>query len=164
MNAILIRHNEPRDMEQIRQIFAEPSNYAATLQLPYPSIEQWEKHLSNRSEGHFGLVACQAETIVGQLGLDVSQRPRRRHVATLGMAVKTAARRQGVGSALLSAGIELAEKWCQVRRIEIQVYVDNEPALALYRKFGFCIEGTYKQFAFQDGAFVDAYGMARVRT
>ena len=163
MNALLIRHSEPRDIEQIRQIYAEPSNYAATLQLPYPSIELWEKNLSNRAEGHFSLVACQAEVVLGQLGLDVSQRPRRRHVATVGMAVKAAARRQGVGSALLSAGIELAEKWCDVRRIEIQVYVDNEPALALYRKFNFCIEGTYKQYAFRDGAFVDAYGMARFR-
>jgi putative acetyltransferase len=80
------------------------------------------------------------------------------------MAVKTAARRQGVGSALLSAGIEFAERWCAVRRIEIQVYVDNEPAIALYRKFDFCIEGTYKHYAFRDGAFVDAYGMARLGT
>src|SRR5580658_3531948 len=150
MNAISIRHSESRDTEQIRQIFAEPSNYAATLQLPHPSVELWEKYSSNRTEGHFSLVACQAETILGQLGLDVSQRLRRRHVATLGMAVKTAARRQGVGSALLSAGIEFAERWCAVRRIEIQVYVDNEPAIALYRKFDFCIEGTYKHYAFRD--------------
>jgi L-phenylalanine/L-methionine N-acetyltransferase len=162
MSAVSIRHSESRDVEQIRQMFVEPSNYASTLQLPYPSVELWDKYFSNRTEGHFSLVACQADTILGQLGLDVSQRPRRRHVATLGMAVKTAARRQGVGSALLNAGIELAERWCAVRRIEIQVYVDNEPAIALYRKFNFGIEGTYKQYAFRDGAFVDAYGMARL--
>jgi L-phenylalanine/L-methionine N-acetyltransferase len=164
MNSFSVRHSESRDTEQIRQIFAEPSNYAGTLQLPYPSVELWEKYLSNRAEGHFSLVACQAQTILGHLGLDVSQRLRRRHVATLGMAVKTSARRQGVGSALLSAGIEFAERWCEVRRIEIQVYVDNEAAIALYRKFNFGIEGTYKRYAFRDGAFVDAYGMARLGT
>jgi L-phenylalanine/L-methionine N-acetyltransferase len=162
MSAVSIRHSETSDIEQIRQIFAEPSNYASTLQLPHPSHQQWEKYFSTHAEGRFSLVACQADTILGQLGLDVSQRPRRRHVATLGMAVKTTARRQGVGSALLSAGIELAERWCAVRRIEIQVYVDNEAAIALYRKFNFCIEGTYKQYAFRDGAFVDAYAMARL--
>src|SRR5580692_9037406 len=58
MNAISIRHSESRDTEQIRQIFAEPSNYAATLQLPHPSVERWEKYSSNRTEGHFSLVAC----------------------------------------------------------------------------------------------------------
>jgi putative acetyltransferase len=162
VNAVSIRHGEARDVEQIRQILTEPSNYAATLQLPYPSIELWEKYFSTRAEGRFSLVACEQDIILGQLGLDVGQRPRRRHVATLGMAVKTAARRRGVGSALLNAGIELAERWCAVRRIEIQVYVDNEPAIALYRKFNFDIEGTYKQYAFRDGVFVDAYGMARV--
>jgi L-phenylalanine/L-methionine N-acetyltransferase len=162
MNAVSVRHSESRDLEQIRQIFTEPSNYASTLQLPYPSPGLWEKYYSTHTEGRFSLVACEGDTILGQLGLDVSQRPRRRHVATLGMAVKTAARRQGVGSALMNAAIEVAERWCAVRRIEIQVYVDNEPAIALYRKFNFCIEGTHKQYAFRDGAFVDAYAMARL--
>jgi putative acetyltransferase len=162
MNALSIRHSESRDSDQIRQMFAESSNYASTLQLPYPSLERWEKYLSTPAEGRFSLVACHDDIVLGQLGLDVNQRPRRRHVATLGIAVKAAARRQGVGSALLAAGIELAEHWCAVRRIEIEVYVDNEPAIALYRKFNFTVEGTFKQYAFRDDAFVDAYAMARL--
>jgi putative acetyltransferase len=162
MNALSVRHSDSRDVEQIRQIFAEPSNYASTLQLPYPSVERWEKYLSTPVEGRFSLVACRDDNVVGQLGLDVNQRPRRRHAATLGIAVKAAARRQGVGSALLAAGIELAEGWCAVRRIEIEVFVDNEPAIALYRKFGFTVEGTFKQYAFRDGVFVDAFAMARL--
>jgi putative acetyltransferase len=88
--------------------------------------------------------------------------PRRRHAATLGMAVKTSARRQGVGSALLTAGINLAERWLAVRRIELEVYTDNEAAVALYKKFGFVVEGTLRQYAFRDGQFADVYLMAKL--
>ena len=39
---------------------------------------------------------------------------------------------------------------------------DNAVALALYRKFGFEIEGTLQNFAFRGGRFIDAYTMARL--
>ena len=42
------------------------------------------------------------------------------------------------------------------------VYTDNAVALALYRKFGFEIEGTLQNFAFRGGRFIDAYTMARL--
>ena len=35
--------------------------------------------------------------------------------------------------------------------------------IALYEKFGFEIEGTHRRYAFRDGAYVDAYTMARLR-
>jgi L-phenylalanine/L-methionine N-acetyltransferase len=51
----------------------------------------------------------------------------------------------------------------RVRRLELAVYVDNAPAIALYKKFGFAVEGTRRAAAFRDGAFVDDYVMARLR-
>jgi putative acetyltransferase len=48
-------------------------------------------------------------------------------------------------------------------RIELIVYVDNAPAIALYEKFAFEVEGTHHQFAFRDGEYVDAYSMARLK-
>jgi putative acetyltransferase len=70
---------------------------------------------------------------------------------------------KGAGSALLQAAIELAERWLNVSRMELQVYTDNQPAIALYKKFGFVIEGTLRKMAFRDGEYVDAYAMARLR-
>jgi putative acetyltransferase len=45
----------------------------------------------------------------------------------------------------------------------LEVYTDNAPALRLYRKFGFEIEGTKRRYALRDGVFVDAHVMARLR-
>jgi putative acetyltransferase len=108
------------------------------------------------------LVAVRGDEVLGQLGLHAMQHPRLRHVATLGMAVKTSARRRGAGSALVTAAIDLCEKWLNVTRIELEVYVDNQAAIALYVKHGFVIEGTRPRFAFRDGQFVDAHVMGRV--
>jgi putative acetyltransferase len=162
MGNIDIRHSSERDIDQIRQIYAEPSNILATLQLPFPPLELWQKRLASLPEGSFSLVACCAEEVLGQLGLEMRKNPRRRHAATLGMAVRSSARRQGVGSALLIAAIDLAERWLSVRRIELEVYTDNEAAIALYKKFGFAVEGTLRQYAFRDGALVDVYVMAKL--
>jgi L-phenylalanine/L-methionine N-acetyltransferase len=130
--------------------------------LPFPSPNTWQKRLTSLPEGAFSFVACRADEVLGQIGIEMRKNPRRRHAATLGMAVKTSARRQGVGSVLLTAGINLAERWLAVRRIELEVYTDNEAAVALYKKFGFVVEGTLRQYAFRDGQFTDVYLMAKL--
>ena len=162
MKTVEIRHSDESDIVQIRLLYAEPSNYAATLQLPFPSPETWKKRHAALSEGSFSLVACRDGQILGQLGLSVMNNPRRKHVANFGMAVKSSSRKQGIGSALVAAAIELAEKWLAVRRIELEVYTDNAAAIELYKNFGFVIEGTSKQYAFRNGEFVDVHIMAKL--
>jgi putative acetyltransferase len=107
---------------------------------------------------------CRGDEVLGQLGLCVEPAPRRRHVANIGMGVRSHARRLGVGSALMSAAIGFAEQWLGIRRIELTVYTDNDPAIALYQKFGFGIEGTARQYAFRNGVFVDVHAMSRLVT
>lgn len=164
MSAIIIRHSEPRDIAQIRALYAEDTAYSETLQLPFPSIEVWEKRLNPCDEGFISLVAVRADEILGQLGLSQTPRPRRRHAATLGIGVKASARRMGVGSALLRAAIDLCEQWLNVSRIEIEVYADNTAAIELYARHGFVLEGTCRNYAFRAGQYVDAHMMARIRS
>lgn len=68
-----------------------------------------------------------------------------------------------MGTQLLGAALEVADNWMNLRRVELTVYVDNEPAQALYRKFGFETEGRLRDYAVRDGVFVDALSMARLR-
>ena len=71
---------------------------------------------------------------------------------------------RGVGTALLAAAIDLADRWLQLHRLELQVYADNAAGIALYTRHGFVEEGRHRDFAFRDGAFVDALSLARIRS
>jgi L-phenylalanine/L-methionine N-acetyltransferase len=124
----------------------------------------WRQRLEQRSGNHYGLVACVRDRLVGSLALVVPERsPRRSHVGEIGMAVHDQWQGQGIGSALFRAAVELADQWLNLRRLELIAFTDNERALGLYKKFGFEIEGLLRRYAFRDGAFVDAYLLARLR-
>jgi L-phenylalanine/L-methionine N-acetyltransferase len=161
---ISIRRAEPGDYEAVQRVYAGPKAVWGTLQVPFPSAETWRKRLAEPAEGVFLLVACVDNEVVGQLGLHTHPNaPRRGHVGEIGMAVRDDWQGKGVGTALMQAAIDLADKWLNLSRLELQVYTDNEPAVLLYKKFGFVAEGTLTRFAFRDGQYVDAYTMARLR-
>jgi putative acetyltransferase len=48
-------------------------------------------------------------------------------------------------------------------RIELTVFADNAGAVALYKRFGFEIEGTHRAYALRDGAYADTFSMARIK-
>ena len=162
MPAIVVRRAEVRDAEAVAKTFAAARAYAGTLQLPFPSTSIWQKRIAEIHADDHMLVAEVDGEVVGNLGLQPASRsPRRRHAGTIGMAVRDDWHGRGVGSALLAAGVDLADNWVGYTRLELTAYTDNTAALALYRKFGFEIEGTARRYALRDGALVDAYMMAR---
>ena len=159
-----IRRAEPEDYKSMHQIFAGPKAFRGTLQLPFPSAELWRKRLAEPPEGTFNLLACVEDEIIGHLGLHTfPNHPRRRHAGQIGMAVRDDWHGKGAGTALMGAAVDLADKWLNLMRLELDVYTDNEPAIRLYKKFGFVIEGTLVNYAYRDGQFVDTYTMARLR-
>ncbi len=160
---VTIRHAEPEDYKAVQRIFSGPKAVAGTLQLPFPSAELWRKRLSEKSENIHQLVACvEEEGVVGEISLMTRSRPRIRHIADFGMTVRDDWQGKGIGSALLEAALDLADNWLGITRIELKVYTDNEAGIALYKKFGFEIEGTHRRDAFRNGEYVDTYSMARL--
>jgi putative acetyltransferase len=100
------------------------------------------------------IVAVAGGRVVGHLGLERGQGPITEHVASLGMAVHTEWRGRGVGSSLLAEGFRWA-RWAGVEKLALTVYPGNEPARALYRKFGFTEEGrlvghSRKSYGYED--------------
>jgi L-phenylalanine/L-methionine N-acetyltransferase len=161
---ITIRHAEPGDYEAVSRIFSGPKAVAGTLQVPLASAEVWRQRMADPSPSRVFLLACAEGEVVGQLGLISHPNvPRRAHVGDLGMAVRDDWQGKGVGTALMQAAVNLADRWLNLHRLELQVYTDNEAGIRLYKKFGFVVEGTLKDFAFRDGKYVDAYAMARLR-
>ena len=159
-----IRRAEPTDAEALRRIYDGPRAMRGTLQLPYPSTENWRKRLAEPPDETFTLVACVENEVIGQSRLHTfPNRPRRRHAGHIGMAVRDDWQGKGAGTALMQAMVDMADKWLNLSRLELDVYIDNEPAIRLYKKFGFVIEGTLLRYAYREGEFVDVYSMARLR-
>lgn len=132
-----------------------------TLQIPFNSLRTWQARFDS-TEVTRALVAEIDGSIVGGAGFQVKHR-RAHHVGGFGMGVDVDFQGRGVGTALLSAIVDLADNWYNLRRMELEVYADNAAGVALYKKFGFEVEGVYRKYAYRDGTFVDALAMARLR-
>ncbi|MCG7390326.1 GNAT family N-acetyltransferase [Pantoea sp. ACRSB] len=163
MSEIIVRHVAPDDAAALLHIYSQPDTMANTLHLPLPSLQKWQERLNNLSPTGHSLVACIEGKVVGQLTLEVIATARRRHCATLGMGVDQDYRNRGVGKALLGAAVDLCDNWLQVTRMELTVFADNPAAIALYRHFGFEIEGTAKGYAMRQGEMIDTHYMARLK-
>ena len=164
VQGLQIRRAEPDDWDDVYEMFRCPKVFAGTLQLPYPSREDWKRRLSQPDDGTYQLVGVVEDRVVGLLGLHTfPNKPRRRHVGTIGISVHDEWQGKGIGFALMRAGLDLADNWLNLTRVELEVYTDNEPAIRLYQRFGFELEGTLRQHAFRDGRYVDSHMMARLR-
>jgi len=165
MTEILIRAFEMSDVDDVNELQSMPKSRRETLQLPYQSHDYTRKKFENISGDRHLLVAVVKKTqkVVGLIGLSVVTNPRRSHVGQIGMSVHDDYHNQGIGSQMMEAVLDLADNWLNLKRLELEVFVDNKGAIHLYEKYGFGIEGTLRKFAFRDGAYVDTYVMGRVR-
>jgi putative acetyltransferase len=160
---ITVRHSEPEDYAAVYRVCSGPHAMADTLELPFSSKEHWRERLAQQREGEYSLVACVSSEVVGYLSVYLHREPRRRHSGHFGMAVRDDWQGKGVGTKLLEAALDLADNWLGLTRLDLRVFVDNGAAIALYRKFGFEVEGTHKWFALRGGEYVDAHVMARLK-
>jgi putative acetyltransferase len=159
---LVIRAARPDDCETIAALCNLPRYRWGTLRLPHQPPEETRKWIEARASGDLSLVAELNGRIVGTGGLSRFQ-GRRAHAASIGLGVHDDYHGRGIGSALLRELLDAADDWLGLKRIELTVYVDNAPAIALYKRHGFEVEGTHRAFAFREGAFVDAHSMARLR-
>ena len=161
---ITIRRAEPSDYEAMAESLGDPLVYPGTLQFPMPSREMWRKRLAEFPESDFLFVAQVGDKVVGHAGLHAAGTSRRRsHAMMLGIGVSGAWQGKGVGTALLNEVLAFADGWLNVFRIELNVFAGNERAIALYRRFGFEVEGTHRAYALRDGRYVDSLSMARLK-
>ena len=98
------------------------------------------------------LVAEDGGATVGELGLRLAGYG----VAELGMAVAAGWRGRGVGSALLTDGIDRARA-AGAHKVALQVWPHNAAAIALYERFGFQREGyLHRHYRRRSGELWDA--------
>ena len=101
--------------------------------------------------------------LVGQLGMywRRSRNKKLGHCMNLGLAVMKDYWGYGMGTSLMQACEDWA-KMNQIVRLELEVVCQNEPAVALYKKCGYDIEGTKRKSMYIDGEYFDEYLMAKI--
>lgn len=162
---ITVRRAGAADAAEYARMMSIPGVYANLMQLPLPSEDMWRARITEAAapgRHDLSVVAELGGRVVGSAGLHPQPLLRRRHVAMLGISVEPDAQRRGVGRALMQTLCDYADGWAQILRIELTVFVDNAPAIALYEIFGFRHEGTHRAYAMRDGVYADVYSMARL--
>ncbi|WP_171014011.1 GNAT family N-acetyltransferase [Chitinivorax sp. B] len=161
--SILIRRANVADVPTLTEIYAHPAIREQLMQLPHMDQSFWRDWITNAPPTRHILIAEQVGEIVGEVTLSVMSKTPRKHCGSIAPVVRADRHRQGIGNLLMTSVLDLADNWLNLQRLELQVLTYNEPAIALYKKHGFDIEGTLRHFAFRDGRYVDAHMMARLR-
>lgn len=163
MVEVAIRAVNVDDCREMVALFQCPKVRRNTSAMPYRSPIDTRKQLESLPKTTHQLVAIESSTnqLVGVVTL-TQLTDSRQHVGYVGIAVHDNYHGQRIGSRLLEEAVDIADNWLNLKRLELTVFVDNAPAVHLYEKFGFVIEGTLKKYAFRAGSYVDAYTMARI--
>ena len=129
MADIQIRRVRTSDAEGMARLMGDPATLGNLLQLPYPSVEAWRTRLAEWDQpgrADLLLVAEADGSLVGNAGLNpVGTALRRRHAMGLGITVAQEWQGRGVGTQLMTALLDAADRWLGVLRIELTVYTDN---------------------------------------
>ena len=159
--AVTLRFLVCEDKQGIVEFFASMSAKALEWAMPPYADEVVDRWISN-IENMIALVAIYDKRIVGYAMISKGTRERRRGVGDLAMYLHQDFQNAGLGTAMLSRLLNLAEKE-GLHRIGVHVVADNKIAIHLYEKFGFRREGILKESYFgQDKRYHDELVMGLV--
>jgi len=149
---LIVRDLRADEWPEVARIYEEGiATGNATFETEVPLWEAWdESHLAEHR-----LVAEEDGRVVGWIALaPVSRRPCYDGVAEISVYVAESARGEGVGSALLAAVVLSAER-DGIWTLQTSVFPENEPSLALLRRFGFRTVGTRERIGRLHGVWRD---------
>lgn len=153
----------PADAGALRDVTSDDratSDYGSPV---WVGSDWWEHRIKRTVNNGLFLVAECDSQIVGFLELFVDTSDwMRRHVGVLSLCVHENFRNFGIGRALMDVGIEQADSYLGLIRIELFVWVSNEPAIRLYESLDFFREGLHVAFGYRKGNHENALSMARI--
>jgi len=127
---------------------------------PRESVADFVRMLQEQKMPHLIAINDNNE-VVGWCDISPLDRPVFEHVGSLGIAITKAYRGQGIGEQLLTQALDLA-KARGLTRIELTVREHNIPAIRLYEKKGFVIEGIHRNAVRIDGVYENHVFMALI--
>lgn len=165
---LTIRNAEIKDAEELLSV-VKKADTETIFMLREPgeldlTIEQEEKFIKDILEEKCSvmILAEYSHKIIGSCGINGNTLIRKRHSASIGIAVLREYWGIGAGKKLMEAAIS----WCireGIKRLELYVDTENFRAINMYLKFGFVVEGTlYNDTLMTDGKCRNSYIMARM--
>lgn len=130
----MVRSFEPRDAEACGRLYQEGLMGGRIAENDTGAdIDNLPAAYMSSPGSHFFVAETDKGEIVGMIGVQ-------QHVPEEGeirrLRVRSDCRRRGIGSALLERAIEFCKEH-QHLKVKLDTYIDREPALRLFEKFGF---------------------------
>jgi len=137
---------------------ARERKYLALLEAP--PLEKTRAFIRNNIEkGIPQVVAVSGGKVIGWCDiLPISDRPVHAHAGFVTLGLVAEFRGQGIGTSILKGAIDRARER-GLTRLELIVREENVPAVNLYKKLGFEVEGLKKNANRVDGVYENAYVM-----
>jgi RimJ/RimL family protein N-acetyltransferase len=161
---VVAREARTEDVEAMARVTAEVAEEGLiAAEAPVDLAERAERFRAVLdSEGPAALWVLEDQgQIVGAAGVEERGSE---GVLSLGMAIVREARGRGGGRALLEAIVAHARSW-GAHKLELEVWLDNAPAIAVYASAGFEVEGLRREhYRRRDGSLRSVLLMARLLT
>lgn len=139
---------------ETRLMLLEPGERTTTVE----QVRNRIKHTLKQDNEAVFVVEVE-NALVGYASVMGGHLNRTKHKASVVAGVLQEYAGKGIGGRLFDTLVQWA-KDSPLLRLELTVMIHNERAIALYRKFGFQIEGIQKGSLMVDGVLVDEYTMA----
>lgn len=152
---LIIRNARPSDaakiIQLVKQVMNESPFFPKTPDEFNISVEQEESYINELA---LFLVAEIKGKIIGSATIDRSSLKKLNHSISLGITILKEYSGIGIGSLMMKRIIDWANL-NKVEKLELEVFSDNLPAIALYKKFGFFEEGRKRKAIKIDGEHKD---------
>ena len=125
------------------------------------NISRIESMLAQPREEMFILCAEYEGEFVGFISAGRGNHLRTRHSAYIVCGIREKFRRQGLGTKFFHA-LDLWAAEQNIHRLKLTVVAENIPAINLYLKSGFTIEGTARHAMRIGGKYIDEYHMSKI--
>ena len=161
--ALIIRPLAESDLEAVYDLWLQPDVWGPAGDRPSLELLAAQDKVSAASPSLHRLVA---ETNGQLLGLGTlqhhSRNPRRAHSGDLTILVHPAYRRQGVGTQLGQALLDIADNWLNLHRVTGKALAADEATLALAARLGFQQAARSRRSSFGYGHWQDVVILNRI--
>lgn len=159
--SVEIRYTAQEDAESLKEWLLEPGILKGFPMQDPPEVDDSVKHWIGFSKYKSSLTATIDGKAVGIATLCLMPYRKLVHQCLLSIIVSKEARNKGVGTILMNNLIHLAQNYFGIEVLYLEVYEGN-PAISLYKRFGFREVGFQKHFMKENGEYIGKVVMERI--